>query len=201
VIDQSWDGVSSWNDTKRVTDTYNAAGKMLTSVSDDWTGTAWLPKTMQTDTYNGSNNLIHILSQKWDSGTSVWINDTQSDYSNNADGTVAQVVTQTWDGVTPWVNTSRITFTYTPATAVSEPLKESDINIYPNPAYNVITIKANGNLSGSRYTFTDQTGKPVLKGRLTNEITTIDITSLTNGIYFLKIGERSQQTFKVIKQN
>ena len=47
---------------------------------------------------------------------------------------------------------------------------------------------------------TDYSGKLVLKGQITGENTSIDISNFSKGIYFLRIGGRSQQTFKVLKQ-
>ena len=94
-----------------------------------------------------------------------------------------------------------ITFTYSGPTSISEIIKDPDYTIYPNPASNLITIKSKNSSAGSSYSITDQTGKMVLSGKLLEETTPVDITILNNGIYFLKIGDRSQPAFKVIKQD
>ena len=121
-------------------------------------------------------------------------------YLNNPDGTVSQLTSEDWNG-SAWVYTQRMTFTYSGPTSVSEAIKDADFTIYPNPASNTITIKSATSIPGSSYSITDQTGKMMLKGKLMDETTTIDITSLNNGIYFVKIGDKGQHTFKVIKQD
>jgi hypothetical protein len=198
-INQTWDGVSAWNNTQRLTNTYNSSNKVLTSVYEQYTAGNWVPQTRLSYTYDGSGFLINILSQLWDAGSSTWKDNTRDNYTNNPDGTTSQVVGQKWDGISVWNNTDRLTFGYSQPTAVSDITGEEDFTIYPNPAFDVITIKANININGSTYSFTDQTGKLVLQGILTDETTSIDITRLVKGVYFLHIGERSQQTFKVIK--
>jgi hypothetical protein len=140
-ITQKWDGVSAWNNLKRATFTYNGSGKVLTTVNDTWTagawqpsdretntydlsgrvlttvtdtwtGGVWLPDSKETNSYDGSGHMTNTLSQTWDTGSTSWKNSTQSNFTNNPDGTPYQVVSQTWDGVSTWNNTHRITFNY-----------------------------------------------------------------------------------------
>jgi hypothetical protein len=198
-VTQTWDGVSTWNNTQRTTSTYNGSNKILTAASDNWVSGNWQADSRETYTYNVSGYVV--LYESYDVGTSSWKNKNQSTYSINPNGTLSQITMQDWDGISAWVNTQRITFTYSPSTYISESVKEADFTIYPNPAYNVITIKANSSTTGSTYSITDQSGKLLLKGKLLDETTSVDITGLTNGIYFLVIGEKSKHTFKVIKQD
>jgi hypothetical protein len=199
-ITQMWDGVSAWVNSTRSTYTYNGS-KVLTEVQDKWVSGSWQSDSRQTITYDGSGYMINALSQIWDAGSSSYKNDTQSNYTNNPNGTPSVTTNQEWDGVSVWVNTDRITYTYSTPTYNSESTKEEDFIIYPNPADNVITIKANISVSGSTYSISDQRGRKILEGKLMEETTSVDITTLTNGIYFLNIGERNQRTFKIIKQD
>lgn len=197
-INQTWVG-GVWTNSQRSTFTYTS-GKILTLVADLYTAGNWVPQTKLTYTYaSGTGYLTNELSQLWDVGSSTWKDNTRDNYINNPDGTAYQVVTQKWDGVSVWNNTDRLTFGYSQLTGLSELIKEEDFTIYPNPASDIITIKANKTILGSNYFFTDQTGKMILKGKITNENMIIDITQLTNGIYFLHFGERSQHAYKVIK--
>ena len=196
-ISQIWNG-SAWNNTQRLTYTYNGSGKILTLLAEQFTAGNWVSQTMISYTYDGSGYLTNELSQQWDAGSSSWKDNSRTTYTNNPDGTANQSVSQSWDG-SVWNNIERFTFSYSQPTAVSEFTNEADFTVYPNPAHDIITIKANSSFNGTHYSFTDQAGKLVLKGILTNENTSIDITSLAVGVYFLKIGERNQQTFKVIK--
>lgn len=197
-IDQLWDGVSTWNNTQRSTFTYNGSNKILTDVSDNWTAGNWAPSSRFTNTYNGSGYLTNNLIQSWDAGTSTWKNNLQFNYTNNTDGSPSQGISQLWDGVSVWNNAERFTYTYSSPTLVYE-LSDEGLVIYPNPGSDLITITGKNIINGSTYSITDLTGKPVLKGKIINENTTLDIKLLPNGIYFLHLGERSQHSYKIIK--
>ena len=201
VINQTWNGVNAWTNSLRFTYTYNASGKILTTVVDQWLSGNWVSLQKESNTYDGSGYLTNVLSQLWNSGTSNWGNNTQSNYSNNTDGTPHQVINQSWDGISTWINTDRMTFTYSLITGVSELTNKADFTIYPNPAYDVINVKADININGSVYSITNQAGMVLLKGKITNENTSIDISSLDNGIYFLHFGETNQNTYKLIKNH
>jgi len=198
-VTQTWNG-STWVNSSRTTDTYNGSGKLLTEIIENYTAGNFVNYSKEINTYDGSGYMTLSVSQLWDPGSSSFKDDSRSSILNNPNGTVSQLTLEDWNG-SAWVYTQRITFTYSGPTSISETINEVDFNIYPNPAYNTITIKSTASISGSSYSITDQTGRMVLKGMLSDETTTIDITSLTNGIYFLKIGEKSQHTFKVIKQD
>jgi hypothetical protein len=199
-ITQTWDGISAWVNSGRSTYTYNGTGRILSEVSEIWVAGNWQNSTKQINTYDGSGYLTTSLSQVWDVPGGIFKDISREVYINNSNGTPSQVTTQNWDDINGWVNDQKLTYNYTGTTAISETLKDSDYTIFPNPANNVITIRSKNSKSGSSYSITDQTGKIVLSGKLLEETTSVDITTLNNGIYFIKIGDRSQPTFKVIKQ-
>jgi uncharacterized delta-60 repeat protein len=72
--------------------------------------------------------------------------------------------------------------------------------IYPNPATDIIVVKANPNLSDMNYSVFNLLGKVVIKGKLTSKATTININTLNCGIYFFQVEGQSQQTIKFIKE-
>jgi hypothetical protein len=74
------------------------------------------------------------------------------------------------------------------------------VSVYPNPASDLITIKVNADYSGSPYTITDLPGKTLLTGRLTLENSVISISALSPGIYILKVGEKNQKLFRLMKK-
>lgn len=84
-------------------------------------------------------------------------------------------------------------------TAISENQQLSDISIYPNPATDRINIKAGSELPGTLYSITDQSGREVLNGKLDGVNTSLDISYLSKGFYFLKVGLKSENTFKIVK--
>ena len=75
------------------------------------------------------------------------------------------------------------------------------LEIYPNPAKNVINVKtADTKLLGMAYSIYDNAGKVVLSGKINSENTSIELGNLAAGIYMLSIAENVSQTFKLIKK-
>ncbi|CAN5411355.1 hypothetical protein BH10BAC1_BH10BAC1_13160 [soil metagenome] len=74
------------------------------------------------------------------------------------------------------------------------------IHIYPNPTEDFISVKSDNVLIGSSFTITDELGKQILIGKITNEITSVDVSQLAKGVYFFQVGQESKQTFKVVKR-
>jgi hypothetical protein len=199
VINQTWNGVNAWINSLRFTYTYNGSGKNLTTVTDQSVSGTWTAFLKETFSYDGSGYLINDLSQIWNSG--AWKNSTQSNYTNNTDGTQHLVVSQSWDGISAWVNSDRLTFTYSQITGISELKYKADFTIYPNPAFDIINVKGNTGINDLVYSITNQTWMVLLRGKITDENTSIDISSLENGIYFLHFGETNQNSYKIIKEN
>ena len=73
-------------------------------------------------------------------------------------------------------------------------------SIFPNPAQSEINLKSDIKLLGSSYVVYDNTGKTILKGKITSENTIIELGNLSGGIYLISVGENLKQTFKVIKE-
>jgi hypothetical protein len=201
VILQVWDDLASeWNDSQRSSYTYNTSKEVLTTVTEMWTGASWINFSRHTNTYDTYGYLTHELSETWDFLSSSWKNSSQSTYTNNGDGTPNVRITQSWDLTNVWINSVRETYTYIPSTAILQVTDKNSLTIYPNPAHDIITIKANEGTAGSTYSITDQNGKLILTGILSNESTTVDISRLSNGLYFLHLGEGKKHVFKILKK-
>jgi hypothetical protein len=67
-----------------------------------------------------------------------------------------------------------------------ESLVEIQINIFPNPTSHSITIKTEKNMNQS-FSIFDQMGREVFKGKLIGTETEVNLSSLSKGIYTLKI--------------
>ncbi len=85
-------------------------------------------------------------------------------------------------------------------TNISENKLPSAFSIYPNPATDLISIKADSKIHGSDFSILDQMGRKVIGGQLNKEATNVDISALATGIYTLQIGTQKEQTFKVLKK-
>ncbi len=77
---------------------------------------------------------------------------------------------------------------------------ENNFAVFPNPASDVITVNGISNFSTASYFISDQLGRIVLTGELNALSSTINISELSRGIYFLKIGVQNRQMIKVVKE-
>lgn len=93
-----------------------------------------------------------------------------------------------------------VTLTVIDNTGISDNDQETLFTVYPNPTENVINVKADPKLVGSVYTVYDNVGKIILSGTLQAEITVIELSNLSGGIYLFRVGDTMKQTFKVIKK-
>ena len=70
--------------------------------------------------------------------------------------------------------------------------------VYPNPVNGQLTIES-GKMTSEHYQVFDQMGKKILSGKLSFPMTTIDASSMNQGVYFIQIGENKSNTFKIVK--
>lgn len=77
---------------------------------------------------------------------------------------------------------------------------ENNLNIYPNPVTNKISIESSINLQNATIKITNSSGE-ILKYKQLNNENELDVSSLKSGIYFLNIVSNNQTTSrKFIKQ-
>lgn len=87
------------------------------------------------------------------------------------------------------------------ALSVEEQLRDIQFGIYPNPATNRINITFPSNISDAEVSVYSILGKNVLKSRASLSRTFVDISSLSSGLYLVKISSNSvSNSFKVVKQ-
>jgi hypothetical protein len=87
----------------------------------------------------------------------------------------------------------------TQVTSIADLITGNSFSVYPNPANDIITIAGTKGIKA--YSLYDLAGKIVTSEVMVNTgSTTINVTSLTSGLYFLKIAtETGFETYKVIK--
>lgn len=76
---------------------------------------------------------------------------------------------------------------------------DTEISIYPNPANTFIQVVCTSDVVGSRYYILNMLGESISSGEMTEEMKTIEIGGLANGVYFLKIDAAQPLCFKFIK--
>lgn len=77
---------------------------------------------------------------------------------------------------------------------------QTGIRIYPNPAGDILYIDCDVSLIGTGYYFIDMTGKMPLQGVLRNVHNELDISSIADGLYSIRVGEKGTYAFKLVKK-
>jgi hypothetical protein len=72
---------------------------------------------------------------------------------------------------------------------INEVSQSNLYSVYPNPAQDLINIKADAKLLESVYTIYDAIGKVVLIGKIKSENAVIEIGNLSGGIYLFSVGD------------
>jgi len=72
--------------------------------------------------------------------------------------------------------------------------------ISPVPANDYVMIQSLADLLPAGYMMINMTGQVVMTGELNSESSTLNISGLNPGIYFMRIGEEKRHSYKIIKQ-
>ena len=113
------------------------------------------------------------------------------------DSTTTYILEQTICGYTTY---DTVTVTVLPTGIDSHSNKNTQFEVYPNPANNAITIKSQESMS-SIFKLLDLTGKAILKQDINAPLTQIDIQGLPKGIYFYVVSnEKERYSGKLVVQ-
>lgn len=82
---------------------------------------------------------------------------------------------------------------------IEEDASPTNMAIYPNPAKDQITFQTPENVKGSNYVISNYLGSSLLTGEVIDNNTTIDVSGLPNGIYFIRLGTSLKMSFTIIK--
>lgn len=82
------------------------------------------------------------------------------------------------------------------AVGVEEPAFAANVNVFPNPAVDFVTIEL-GNTANDNFTYEvfDAAGKVVMSFSNANTVNKIDFSVLENGFYFIRITNTADKTF------
>ena len=75
---------------------------------------------------------------------------------------------------------------------VDDVVLSSEIEIYPNPANDFVTIKTHNNI-GDLITISDISGRTLITEEVTADDIQINIADLTKGLYIIKVGDKSEK--------
>jgi hypothetical protein len=76
----------------------------------------------------------------------------------------------------------------------------NQVKIFPNPTKDELNIQVENTVIGSIYQLTDITGRPIVRGIITEEKSRISLQGYSSGIYFFSIGNEKGNTFKFVKE-
>ncbi len=82
---------------------------------------------------------------------------------------------------------------------INEMESSESILVYPNPTKSSLFIDINESLIGSFFKITDNIGKVIVEGNLENQTSIVDLGKLAEGNYFIIIGDKEKQVFKIVK--
>ena len=85
------------------------------------------------------------------------------------------------------------------STVSTAEIENIEMDIYPNPTNNVLNIKSDLKYIGTNYSVIDNSGKVVLTGLITSNLTTINTELLSEGIYLLSAGDNIKRKFIVMR--
>ena len=136
------------------------------------------------------------------SATSYTWNTGATTMSVSVSPTVTSTYTVNVSNATACVASSTVIVTVSPCTGINEIL-ENAVSVYPNPANGVINVDLTSELTkNSTLEVYDALGKLVVKQVLANELNSINISTLSNGIYTFKVLNNSKlvKMGKLIKE-
>jgi len=85
---------------------------------------------------------------------------------------------------------------------INEQVELQPITIYPNPTQHTVTLDAGNNLlMQARVEIIDLLGKSLMRSTIAATKTQLDLSHLSNGIYFVKFSnEVGEKVFKIVKR-
>ena len=229
VLEYNWDNNSSiWSISSKTRYLYDSNNNLTGFENWDWnsdTGT-WVGVAKLELVLNSNKMLLSSVTYMWDSGTSTWkgfakttvsyypnnleqfmitykpngnswLENTESEsiYDGNNNKTIENsynwnLVTSSWDKIQVSNYYYSLNSTFNPF------LIQTEIAVYPNPVSNELQIT--GLIANSDIVILDMSGKIVYSQKYSGK--TIDVSTLTNGIYFLQITNISgRANYKFIK--
>lgn len=159
-------------------------------------GTSWTTLYNKSGTTLATAPSYTSIASCWvPSGASQWRNESinLNAYSGQANVMFAFENTSNWG---TWVYIDNINITGTTGVSINQ---AEGVSVYPNPAHNNFSVKADDNISSVRVI--DMLGKTVALSFPEEKQAHMDISSLPAGVYFVKVSAgNAQKLVKLIKE-
>jgi len=205
------DDTNDWRGWEQYDYLYDDATEELTTlISYYWEDNEWIESYKYEYEYDTSGNMTVSVSYNWENNG--WVEAEKYEYMYDLDYSIADLVipsdfymnnkklwekSYSWDG-TEWVESGIATYYWSEKEiidAIPDIITSSSLVIYPNPATAEIHVKFDSK-EPADYVMYNNTGQTVMSGKLKDD-STIEIQSLSAGIYFLRVAGK---TVKVVKQ-
>lgn len=189
--------LQDWGEFQRTGHTYSTSGKVLETVTEDFTSGDWIKSSRDSFEYDASDYLIERKREAWDIDAGLWINSLKTEYTNTSFGKMEQTLTTYWDASSStWLNSQRGNYVYSEPSGLKDKQME-EATLFPNPAEGSIKIlKANN----TQITILNSTGSMVDK-ILAYEGETINIDTYNPGVYIVIVNNgKDLKTSRFIKK-
>ncbi|TDY11926.1 T9SS type A sorting domain-containing protein [Meridianimaribacter flavus] len=201
ILYYDWDIVEDdWVHRSRQTYVYDTNQLATQSILEDWEGEQWVNDVLEVFTYDVNHFLIETLKSDWNTASSSYETNSRELITNDAEGNPIEMITQSYL-FGSWVNSTRDRRTYPDCLTLSdEEVAFEEINIYPIPATDELTIENTTQQDFALQLF-DINGKLIKVEQLLNYRNNLDVSSFNSGVYILKLSNQSGvYTKRIIKQ-
>ena len=182
---------------------YDAFGRLLEGINSSWSSQS--PDTLFTQNirnrytaYNSENKSIAYYTDNWKNNTWVETNLDSIRYANN--NLTQSFFQYTKNGSNWWLNLKNYRKFCGILILTQEISNILDLKIYPNPAQNSVTLEGDDNAtSKNSLQVFDYAGRLILQQKKVVLPHTVDVSKLSNGLYFFKINnEKGQSTTRKV---
>jgi hypothetical protein len=117
----------------------------------------------------------------------------------SAEGYVSKTIqVTTVDGSAQQVDVQLVPEGYVPGGEAVSAIMQQQLLIYPDPVGNVMHIRADEQWQTSDAVMYDATGRQVLNFKMADENTTVDVTKLATGTYFVRFRNTATNDVKTV---
>lgn len=167
---------------------------------ENWNGSAWANYMKDLNNYDSNNNLINDLRQIFNGTTGV--NYDQFLFSYDASKIENSYSAKYWDNTgTAVTSGDSISYYYHTVMGINDLSSNvSTVKIYPNPATDKITIELSEAIKECNLAIIDVEGQQLIIYVVTGQQMQVDISSLPQGLYFIRLtSNKTVITGKFIK--
>lgn len=181
---------SSWTPSVMNTETLDANGNVIHNLTAIYAGSGnWENDHEYHYTYDAANNMLTNEVKDWDNG--ILEPSVLYAYTYNSDNHKTSYVLKEWDGsaYVPANGNDSIRYHYAFPTGIATAAKsKNDVQIYPVPASNSITIRfANDDNAAHTATLLNATGQVVKHTQLAGNMAQVDVQDVPAGNYILQV--------------